>query len=193
MERPVRPDEAFLYDESVVEPSKEEFGDVMMDIKNLGPRGKPYSWQQLASYTGLKRSTIKSVTKKELSPPRSLAFLENIRKIPGVTEEHVQRLINAADSPNWLAVVSRHFQSGDEGEHRIYTVSDDGVDIIIGVKLDQSKYSELELDLLSAQIKKQVEGAISMFDVLRDLNRESPTLGSGEISGEGANFAGDSQ
>lgn len=189
MERTVRPDELALYEEPVVEVPKEDFGDVMMDIKNLGPRGKPYSWQQLASFTGLKRSTIKSVTRKELSPPRSLAFLENLRKIPGVTEEHVQRLINAADSPNWLAVVSRHFQSGDEGEHRVETVSDNGVDIIVGIKLDQDRYSETELDLISAQIKRQVEGVISMFDVLRDL-RSNDNLGSGEILGEGADLGG---
>ena len=170
--RAARPGEEFLYEEPTVELPKEDFGDVMREIKNLGPKGKPYSWQQLATFTGMKRSTLKSVTHKELSPPRSLVFLENIRKIPGVTEEHIQRLINAADSPNWFAVASLHFRSGEESEHRLEIVHDEGMSIIVGVRLDQSRYTETELDLLSAQLKRQVEGTISMFDVLRDLHSQ---------------------
>ena len=168
-ERGIRPDEAALYEEPIIEAPKEDFGDVMREIKNLGPNERPYSWQQLASFTGMKRSTLKSVTNKELRPPRSLIFLENIKKIPGVTDNHVQRLIDAADAPNWLAVASSHFTRGEEVEHRVEVVSDEGVSVIVGVRLDQSKYSEIELDLLSAQLRRQVEGTVSMFDVLRDV------------------------
>lgn len=162
-ERDVRPDEVFLYEEPKVKLPKEKFVDVMREIKNLGPKGRPYSWTQLATLTDIKRSTLRSVIRGELSPPRSLVFFEKLLRIPGVTVDHIERLINAADAPNCLAVASRHFRIGEESEHRVEIIADSGVNVLLGVRLDSKGHSEAELSELTGHIRRQVEGTIQMF------------------------------
>lgn len=98
---------------------------------------------------GIQKSTLKKLIRSELEPPKSVEFIERIRRLPGVTDEHIERLLHAANAPNWLVIASQHYRQGDVSEHRAEIVMEDGISIFVGVRLDLNKFDERELDELT--------------------------------------------
>ena len=172
-ERDVREDEKILYqdDSRGLEEVREKFVDVLKEIKSAS--GRSLTWQQLHTYTGIKRSTWKSLVNGQLPPPRTLDFFERVKQLPGVTEEHIERLLKSSEVPNWTAVVSQHLRTGDEKEHRIEIIGENGVNVLMAVRMDSKQYSESELSELTGHVRRQIELSVQLFKSLRGMNRKA--------------------
>lgn len=167
-------DESSLYgglEEPLEERLRPTFAEVMREIQSAS--GKRLTWQQMSTITLISRSALRKIVKGELAPPRSLEFIERVRRLPGVTNDHIERLLQVADASNWLALASHHFREGEESEHTAEILAAGGINVFLGVRLDSNQYSKAELNELTGHIRRQVGGTIQMFRDFRKTGKNA--------------------